>query len=384
MGNSKKSLSFTILTLSLVTVMAGAAVSPALGQIKAFYADVNPVLIQMILSLPALFIMITNLTFTKISKHINSKGIAILGLVLYVMGGVCGGLFSNIYMLLVTRVLVGIGTGLIMPLSTGLLAYYFSSEKQGELMGYSSAMNNIGGIIGMSLSGFLSSLNWRYSFLVYLIGLLVMLFVVLFLPKAKMGNGESSINMSDLKSRRLIFIGMFLTQVIFYLYITNFAVIGSIEGMIPASQTGLVMSAQTVGALLLSLVFGRIIKSMGSKVRILGAVLFGVSYFFLSIGSGYVMNVIALIVNGAGFGILVPYFNMVAVKNTDKEKSTGIMSVMSAAQYSGQFLSPLILSFIVTVTNVKILRFPYWFGLGLSIVLLFVIIGYNSKKGSRP
>lgn len=379
-NNNKKSLSFAILSLSLVTVMAGAAVSPALGQIKVFYAEVNPVLIQMILSTPPLFIMLTNLMFTKISKHFDSKSIAILGLVLYVIGGVCGGLFSNIYLLLMTRILVGIGTGLIMPLSTGLLAYYFSPEKQSTLMGYSSAMNNIGGIIAMSLSGFLSSLNWRYSFLVYFIGLLVIIFVVLFLPKSKIGSGEININKKDLKRRGSLFIGMFLIQVIFYLYVTNFAVIASTEGLIPPSQIGLVMSAQTVGSLLLSLVFGKIIKSMGNKVKLLGVLLFGTSYLLLAIGSSYVMNIVALFVNGSGFGILVPYFNMSAVKNIDKEKSTGIMSVMSAAQYSGQFLSPLILSLIVSITNMELLHFPYWFGFGLSVVLVFILI---NKKGDK-
>ncbi|HEY5562272.1 MAG TPA: hypothetical protein VIK72_11055 [Clostridiaceae bacterium] len=46
-----------------------------------------------------------------------------------------------------------------MPLSTGLISYLFDKKEQSKLMGYSSAMNNLGGIIALSISGSLVSLN---------------------------------------------------------------------------------------------------------------------------------------------------------------------------------------------------------------------------------
>lgn len=57
MNDSKKNLQFTILSLSIITVMAGAAVAPALDQIRKNFADTPPLLIQMILTVPGLFIM---------------------------------------------------------------------------------------------------------------------------------------------------------------------------------------------------------------------------------------------------------------------------------------------------------------------------------------
>ena len=84
----------------------------------------------------------------------------------------CGGdLFDNIFLVLVMRALVGIGVGIIMPLSTGLLSYYFKPEQQVGLMGYSSAMNQMGGVIATLLSGLLANISWRVSFLVYLMGI---------------------------------------------------------------------------------------------------------------------------------------------------------------------------------------------------------------------
>ena len=51
------------------------------------------------------------------------------GLILYVVGGCAAGVFSNIYLVLVFRVLVGVGVGIIMPMSTGLLSFYYTRDK---------------------------------------------------------------------------------------------------------------------------------------------------------------------------------------------------------------------------------------------------------------
>ena len=41
------SLKITILSMSLLTIMAGAAASPALGAIGQYFTDVDPILIKM-------------------------------------------------------------------------------------------------------------------------------------------------------------------------------------------------------------------------------------------------------------------------------------------------------------------------------------------------
>ena len=53
-ASNQKSLTVSILSLSLLTVMAGAAVAPALGVIKKYFADSDQLFVQMIISMPAL------------------------------------------------------------------------------------------------------------------------------------------------------------------------------------------------------------------------------------------------------------------------------------------------------------------------------------------
>lgn len=157
-----------ILSLSLLTVMAGAAVAPALDVIQQHFSGEPVILIQLIISMPALFIAITNLFFGKLCELFKGRTLTLIGLAFYVVFGCAAGLCSNIYLLLICRALVGVGVGIIMTMSTGLITYYFTRDKQDTLMGYSSAMNMMGGVVpnflvpiimaGMDIFGFLGGL----------------------------------------------------------------------------------------------------------------------------------------------------------------------------------------------------------------------------------
>lgn len=122
-----KKVTFTILSISLLTVMAGAAMAPALGTIREHFSSSSDILIQFVVSLPALFIIITNLWFSYICRFFKTKTIAVVGLLLYVTSGSVAFFADNMVLLLILRSLLGISVGLIMPLSTGLLSFLFSS-----------------------------------------------------------------------------------------------------------------------------------------------------------------------------------------------------------------------------------------------------------------
>ena len=148
-----KPLAASILSLSLLTVMAGAAVAPALEVIRRHFSDANQLEVQLVVCMPALFIVITNMFFGRLASRFGARTLTMVGLALYTVGGAAAGLFNSIWAVLVMRALVGVGVGIIMPLSTGLLTYYFAPEKREGLMGLSSAANQLGGVVATLLAG---------------------------------------------------------------------------------------------------------------------------------------------------------------------------------------------------------------------------------------
>lgn len=359
----KRRLLYTILSISLLTVMAGAAIAPALGTISKHFAGQSPLLIQLIVSLPALFIILTNLVFPLLCRLMKTRTLALTGLLLYVLAGAGAFFVDNIWVLLVFRVLMGVSVGMIMPLSTGLLAYYFPPEEQAGLMGLSAAMNQMGGVVATFLAGTLASISWNYAFLVYLLGLIAIILVALFLPNERLSR-RGGVSLSLLKRFHPSVVGMFLVMVLFFIYPTNFALTASAS----LSEMGitLVMVGLDVVAFLVGLVFGFLMKRFAAQMKYAAPLGFMAGYLCLAAGNSLVWLLLGSALIGIANGIGVPYLNTIGSVKAGKEAATTVMPLLSAALYLGQFLSPLIVSPTAEILHVS----PYLVGAGIAVVYL--------------
>ena len=359
----KRRLLFTILSISLLTVMAGAAIAPALGVISAHFEGRNPLLVQLIVSLPALFIILTNLVFPRLCRLMKTRTLALAGLALYVLAGAGAFFVDNIWVLLVFRALMGVSVGMIMPLSTGLLAYYFPPEEQAGLMGLSAAMNQMGGVVATFLAGMLAGISWNYAFLVYLLGVIAMILVALFLPNERL-SGRGGVSLALLKRFHPSVVGMFLVMVLFFIYPTNFALTASAS----LSEMGvtLVMVGLDVVAFLVGLVFGFLMKRFAAQMKYAAPLGFMAGYLCLATGSGLAWLLPGSALIGIANGIGVPYLNTIGSVKAGKEAATTVMPLLSAALFLGQFLSPLIVSPVASAAGVS----PYAIGVCFAVVYL--------------
>ena len=137
----------TILSLSFLSILSGAAVSPALGRIQQAFPEASELTVQMILTLTPLFIIPFSLLTGRLSLKINKRHILFAGLTIYLLAGVGGGLMNSMPMILVMRALLGIGTGLISALSLSLIADFYHGNERSTTMGQSSAIATLGGIV---------------------------------------------------------------------------------------------------------------------------------------------------------------------------------------------------------------------------------------------
>ena len=359
----KKRLLYTILSISLLTVMAGAAIAPALGVIGAHFAGLNQLLIQLIVSLPALFIILTNLLFPWLCRLMKTRALALTGLVLYVLSGAGAFFVDNIWLLLVMRALMGVSVGMIMPLSTGLLSYYFPPEEQAGLMGLSAAMNQMGGVVATFLAGFLAGICWNYAFLVYLLGLFAVVLVALFLPNERL-QGRGGVSISLLKRFHPSVMGMFLVMILFFIYPTNFALTAS--GTLSEMGVTLTMVGLDVVAFLVGLSFGSLMKRFAAQMKYVAPLGFAAGYLCLSAGSSLLFLLAGSAVIGVANGIGVPYLNTIGSVKAGKDAATTVMPLLSAALYLGQFLSPLIVSPISSAAGTS----PYVTGVGIAVIYL--------------
>ena len=395
-SSNPKILVATILSMSLLTVMAGAAVAPALNAISAHFADANPLLIQFVVSMPALFIILTNLCFPMLCRMMRTRTIALCGLLLYVVAGSGAFFADNIVVLLVHRALLGVSVGMIMPLSTGLLAYYFPPEEQARLMGLAAAMNQMGGVVATFLAGMLAAVSWNYAFLVYLLGLIAVVLVMLFLPnESRMKKDPTTLN-SKPSTLNLLkkyhpsvvgmflvmilffiyptnFVGMFLVMILFFIYPTNFALTAS--GVLSVTGITLVMMGLDVVAFLVGLVFGAMMKRFAAQMKYAAPIGFMAGYLCLAGGTSLSLLLLGSALIGIANGIGVPYLNTIGSVKAGKEAATTVMPLLSTALYLGQFLSPLIVSPIASAAHLS----PYV--IGAIIAVIYLLQAIVTRKG---
>lgn len=378
-------LTFTILSISLLTVMAGAAMAPALWAVKAHFAGKPDLLIQFIVSLPALFIIVTNLCFPLLCRVAKTKSIAVAGLVLYVVSGAGAFFLEDISAILILRALLGVSVGMIMPLSTGLLSYYFPPEDQSRLMGLCAAMNQTGGVIATLIAGVLAKVGWNYAFLVYSMGLFVLILVLLFLPNERLDTPKGSGGfIRNLKRFYPSVLGMLLLMICFFIFPTNFsAVCVRTTDLDPIAVT-IIMVALDVVAALVGLVFGGMMRWFRLSVKYFAPTFFLLGYLCFATSPSLLSLLVGCLFIGIANGIGVPYLNTIASIKAGQDAATTVMPLLSAALYAGQFLSPLV------ATPLAAKCFPnndlgiYWVACAFSLLFLFEVFVTRHSQALPP
>ena len=403
-----KALVVSILSLSLLTALAGAAVAPALGVIREYFADSSPVLVQMIISVPAIFIVITNAVFPKLCQKFGAKTLTMIGLLLYTVGGCIAGAFSQIMLVLIMRAFVGVSVGIIMPLSTGLLSFYFPPERQAKLMGYSSAMNQMGGVVATLLSGMLAGISWRLSFLVYLMGLISIVLCVIFVPNDKIHGNEEPVHGSGelgepersgaskpqapsgapagkgvFRQNYVYIVAMFLLMTTFFLDPANFAMETVQDGTIPAGYIAAIMAGADLIAFFGGLLFVLLKKLCGRAAKFLAPLLFLAGYLLLTLAGGWFGILAGSACIGFANGAGIPFIIFEASVRAGIAAATTVMPLLSAALYLAQFLCPILMSIVRMLLGGGVPRLPYCFAVVLAVFLCLWSVLIPSERATR-
>ncbi len=238
-----------ILSISLLTLMASAAVSPALAEIRKAFPEVNQTTIKLILTLPSLMVIPFSLMSGWLAVRLKKKTLVLIGLAIYACAGVGAGMAQTFTQLLVMRAILGIGLGIIMPLSTTFIMDFFSGDARPKMMGLQAVSNQLGGLALLALAGWLAFLNWRYAFGVYALAFLSMALVTLWLPEPPQPPSRQTGGTTQ-KGLPLAVFGlaglMLMMMTVYYVFATDLALfIESEKTVFSRSQTELLFQSAT-------------------------------------------------------------------------------------------------------------------------------------------
>jgi len=368
----KRMLKPTILSISMATVMAGAAISPALNLIAEAFPEASETTIKLILTAPSLMIIPFSFLSSYLTTKLTKRTIIMIGLIIYTIGGITPQFLASIEWILVLRFFLGAGVGLVMPLSMTLINDYYSGKERTQMMGYNSAFSNFGGILTMLFAGWLASFGWRIPFNVYFLGLVIFILIYFFLPKENIQKQPE-----ENKKHRLpwaVFgyaFAMGGIMLIYYSIATNIALYLDQNNIGGAALAGTVISFTTVGGMLTSLFLAQIEFFLKQFIIPVMLGCMGIAFFLLSFTDSISVIIISVCLVGFGQGTLFPIVTLKALNRVDMHQADRVVALTSSFTFLGQFISPILLDAIGGFANTTSIRFQY---LILSLVVLMIVI----------
>ena len=145
-GTISLAVLLAIWSVSAIASLPGLAISPILGDLNRIFPKATDLEIQMLTSLPSLLIIPFVLLSGRLSVGRDKLRILTVGLAVFFLSGVACIFAKSMAWLIVISCILGIGAGMVIPLSTGLVVDYFTGDYRVRQLGYSSAINNLTGI----------------------------------------------------------------------------------------------------------------------------------------------------------------------------------------------------------------------------------------------
>lgn len=132
-------------------------------------------------------------TSAAVGRVFSYKTAAILGFIFYAIGGALPFFFPTFTMILVSRALLGIGTGAFQLLGAPLLAAMIADDnKRSALAGVGTFVTYAGSCVMALASGLVAASSWKYSFLLHLVALLGLAFVIFGMDEPDFSSDNSS------------------------------------------------------------------------------------------------------------------------------------------------------------------------------------------------
>ena len=347
-----KATLLTIMLCSMLMLMGGAAVAPALPLIEHVFPG-QDTLVSMIITIPSLAVGLVGFGMGALADRFGKVRTLAVSLVVFTVAGAAGFLMEGgsdgqLYTLLAFRFVVGIGIAGISSAVTALIAEYYTGIDRVKALSYQSAAMGVGVLILEYTGGLLAEFSWREPFLVYLIGVPILLMVLLSMrepSRSDPGSGERREPERRANGRLLLicYATIFIAMTMAFLLPTKMPTYLQTELAVSTSVTGLFLGVHGVTNACVSLMYRRFVQRLRPFTIIaIGFVLLAVALITLKFSESIASSVVMMVVAGVGLGMICPAVSNTLAAETTASTSGKIMGGYSTCLNFGQFAISLI------------------------------------------
>lgn len=335
-----------ILLSSMLILMGGAAVAPALNEIKLAFPG-QDFMTSLIITLPSLAVAIVGYAVGLAADRFGKVKVLFLTLTIFVVAGVASYWLPTLESILVARFILGIGIAGITSTVTALIAEYYGGIQRVKVLSYQSAAMGIGVLILEFTGGTLAEISWRTPFLVYLIGIPILIMAILSMREPRMSEHDKDeiadivahekFRKADYKIVALCYVSIFFCMNLVFLLPTSIPIVLSGLG-VSSSIVGLFLGFHGVANAVFSILYRRITARIPPfRILGLGFLCMGVGFAVLILWPSVPLAIFTLIITGVGVGMIVPSLVNTLAGEVTGSNSGSIMGGYGTCLNFGQF-----------------------------------------------
>ena len=365
-----------IWSVSAIASLPGLAISPILNDLDKIFPSASELEVDMLESLPSLLIIPFMLLAGRWSITGNKMALLVVGTSIFLIGGFGSLLARKLWELIFLGAVIGVGAGIIIPLSTGLVVDYFTGDYRVRQLGISSAINNLTLVIATSLTGYLADIEWHYAFAVYLLPAITLLLVPALSHTKPEPEPEGGAQRRQTTLRMNVIIGLML----FYFAITYFSLIVTFntsylaaEVGMDATTSGIIISIFFLAIMTPGLALNLIVKLLGRMVNVWSLVVMGLGLILMSLPHPTILHLtVGAALAGLGYGVMQPVIYDKAATNAPPHLSTLALSLVMAVNYFAILVAPFMVTGVDKLFGESSPSFAFLFN-GLATLVLAAV-----------
>lgn len=380
-----------IWSISALNALPGLAVTPILGKLSVIFPHSTELDVQMLSSLPSLLIIPFIILAGKLTEKVNFIRLLQVGLAIFALSGILYLFASKMWQLIAISAMLGVGSGMIIPLSTGLISKYFVGPYRVKQFGFSSAITNITLVVATAVTGYLAEVNWHLPFVVYLFPLVSLVLSVYLRRSMISEEGSASIANDEKeetgvppvdpevgKSKYGVNIKHLLQVMMFYGLSTYLALIVTFnlpflmeEYHFSSGDSGVMISLFFLAIMAPGLFLNRIVGLFREKTKFYSLLCIAVGLALIWISPKEWVIAPGCILVGLGYGVIQPVIYDKTTHTAVPKKATLALAFVMMMNYLAILLCPFIIDFFQsTVFHIKSQQFAFVFNLCITLVAL--------------
>ena len=372
-----------IWSISALNALPGLAVSPILGKLSAIFPHSTELDIQMLSSLPSLLIIPFIILSGKLTEKVNNIFLLQVGLVIFSLSGALYLVSTKMWQLIAVSALLGVGSGLIVPLSTGLISRFFTGTYRTKQFGLSSAITNVTLVLATVLTGYLAEVNWHLPFVVYLFPL-ISIVLSFYLkknispypavsPQATQSRTGTDTNNSfgkfGIQIRHLIQIMLFYGLATYLVIIISFNLPFLMkEYHFTSGNSGLMISLFFLAIMAPGFVLNQIVSYFGKKTKFACMLSIAAGMALILVSRTEWLIGLGCILAGLGYGVIQPIAYDKTTRTAIPAKVTLALAFVMAMNYLAILLCPFIINVFKDMLHIETQQFAFIFNMIIALV----------------